>query len=225
MPSHVAAQRMLTDAPRNSAGVPISWIAWRANRLADTLAKAAAQATRLPASFFTWMQDMDLMHIHIAATLGLVTHQANNHIPSTAFREMDNGDEAREAALHQPRRDAEGLRAWAPRTWRRGKPDQAVQLLTTHTAASSSTAPLPDTSRICPPQSKRRRNAFANQQKQRVEDAAQVARHLEATELLPSEEPTSAADRLAALRLRVQAKERAEAAWLHEQRTAARWPD
>ena len=213
MPSHVSAQRMLADAPHNSAGVPVSWIAWRANRLADALAKAAAQATRLPASLFKWMQDLDLMHIHMAATLGLVTHQANNYIPSTAVMEMDNGDEAREGARIQPRRDAEGLRAYAPRTWRRGKPDQAVQLLAAQAASSSSTAPSPNTSR-CPPQAKRRRCALASLQVQRVADAAQVARHLEATVLRPSGEPSSAADRLAALRQRVQAKEQEEAAWL-----------
>ena len=83
MPSHISAARMASNAPRDSDGHPITWIGWRANRLADSLAKFAAASSRLPSSFFEWLKEVDDLHLHQAALLGMVTHAANNIRPST----------------------------------------------------------------------------------------------------------------------------------------------
>ena len=77
MPSHVSA--LAIGRVPDSSGVPITPIMWRANRLVDVLAKAAATPHRLPA----WVTEAVLaagrLVQHHAARLGTVTWAANNH--------------------------------------------------------------------------------------------------------------------------------------------------
>ena len=78
MPSHTSPHAIASV--RSSDGEYITPVMWRANRLADALAKTAAAAHRLPgwvprlvASASTWVK-------HQAAKLGAVTHAAKKFL-------------------------------------------------------------------------------------------------------------------------------------------------
>ena len=208
MPAHTSASAMAFP-PRDSSGQPISWVAWRANRLADALAKYAASRVRLPASVFKWIKDAEELHRHQAALLGWVTHAATHH-------EVHVTD-AHGKTSSQVIRDSCGQRPQRPRTWRRFSPQQAMQQLAPTAASAASSIP-PRPAPVGPREKARRLNA-CHDQRQRVADAARTARHLEATELQPSNGP-SAAERLEALRERVRARAAEDAAWDAERRAA-----
>ena len=75
------------------------------------------------------------------------------------------------------------------------------------------------------PREKRRKLAEAHDQLERVKAAKRVAAHLEGLEQRPAAAAATAADRIAALRTRVMAKQKAYHDWLQEQKEAAMWPD
>jgi len=77
MPSHESAQAI--GLALDSDGQPISPRMWRANRLADLLAKAAAGKNRLPAWVTSLVASAGKLVKHQAAKLGAVTHAANNY--------------------------------------------------------------------------------------------------------------------------------------------------
>eukprot|EP00973_Karenia_brevis_P052324 7271024-Karenia_brevis.AAC.1 len=60
---------------------------WRANRLADLLAKSAAVPLRLPRWIFKRVDDMAALVLHHCAKLGVVTNWANAH--TVMVREED----------------------------------------------------------------------------------------------------------------------------------------
>ncbi len=77
MPSHcpMSAIGVALDSRRKK----ISAVMWRANRLVDFLAKAAAAPHRLPGWFFKSIGTATDLVKHSAALLGIVAHAANNH--------------------------------------------------------------------------------------------------------------------------------------------------
>ena len=172
----------------------MAWIQWRANRLADLLAKAAASKHRLPARVFTLLKQADILHRHQAALLGAVTYQANHHTQA-------DGD--------TPRRDSAGQKPRRPRTWRRYAPQQQSTSTTAASSSSTHTEALrrpPPTSRLVG-REKRRRQADDHKLAQALVDARRVASHLASSTLRPVAAPVTAAERLEALRARVAAKQ------------------
>ena len=89
MPAHtsLASIGQATD----SEGGAVDAIMWRANRLVDVLAKAAAAKYRLPAPAVKHVKDASKLYLHHMARLGKATYDANH------FRVVDtncNGSEA-----------------------------------------------------------------------------------------------------------------------------------
>ena len=216
IPAHISAARMQQHPPCTSESEPMSWIQWRANRLADLLAKTAASRHRLPAHLFTMFQKVDVLHKHQAALLGVVTHVANNHMGA-------NDDTIR--------RDSAGQRPRGPRTWRRFAPQQhQAAPAASSTSATSSTAgtasnPRQETqhhpsSRPLLGKEKRRRQTKEHEQAQALVDARRVANHLAISTLQTNANQATATERLAALRERIRAKEAEDAAWAEERRQA-----
>jgi len=63
-----------------SDGKPVTAAMWRANRLADVLAKTAAEKHRVPATTRLHMAAARQLVRYAAAKLGVVTHRAGNHV-------------------------------------------------------------------------------------------------------------------------------------------------
>jgi hypothetical protein len=76
MPAHMS--RLTATTAGKSDGSPLSYVDWRANRLVDALAKAAARTRRLPAELRSLHASAAQAAGHAAALLGVVTHAANN---------------------------------------------------------------------------------------------------------------------------------------------------
>ena len=77
MPAHTSGLSLQNVA--DSTGCRITPIMWRANRLVDALAKAAAGRSRTPSWAPTQVQVAGTMVRHAAAQLGTVTYRANHH--------------------------------------------------------------------------------------------------------------------------------------------------
>ena len=77
MPSHQAAGGI--GSAICSDGKPITSLMWRANRLADILAKQAADKERLPKWVTGQASSAARLVQYQAARLGYATHEANNH--------------------------------------------------------------------------------------------------------------------------------------------------
>jgi hypothetical protein len=60
-------------------GSKVTVIDWRANRLVDALAKAAATYLQAPSSVAALLRSADAAAAHAACLLGVVTHSANNY--------------------------------------------------------------------------------------------------------------------------------------------------
>ncbi len=65
---------------KRSDGQRLSHVDWRANRLADGLAKQAAATTQPPSAVLRLLASARLAVGHFAKLLGRVTHAANNHV-------------------------------------------------------------------------------------------------------------------------------------------------
>jgi len=76
MPAHGSAASI--GHAKDSRGHPIDATMWRANRLVDLFAKAAAAGHRLPAWALDQVQNASSLFLHHAARLGKATHDANN---------------------------------------------------------------------------------------------------------------------------------------------------
>ena len=217
IPAHVTAARMSAHPPLTSEGHPMSWRQWRANRLVDIVAKFAASRSRLPPHVMRWMHTADNLHQHQAALLGVVTH-AENHLE----RLVEGPGGTRVVKIL---RDSAGERPRKPRTWRRYPPQQAAQQPNA-ASSSSSAAPLvaAGTRPRLGPREKRRKLAEAHAQLDRVRAAKRVAEHIGNLEQRPSSSATSAAERMAALRARVLAREKGDREWQQEQKAVSLWP-
>ena len=78
MPAHTA--RTAAGRRTRSDGRPLTLRDWRSNRLADALAKAAVGTDRLPAPLRTLLKQAGRASDFAAASLGLVTQAANNYL-------------------------------------------------------------------------------------------------------------------------------------------------
>ena len=222
VPAHVTASRMMALPPNTSAGTPMTWRQWRANRLVDMVAKAAAEQTRLPPEANELMRKADALNTHAAAVLGAVTYAANNLERVT---ELPGGGQ-----LTIIFRDSCGERPRKPRTWKRAAPKQEANQqckAATPSLTLCQAGPIAELGAISrlEPREKRRKLAEAHDQLERVKAAKRVAAHLEGLEQRPAAAAATAADRIAALRTRVMAKQKAYHDWLQEQKEAAMWPD
>ena len=77
MPAH--GSKASVGRALRSDDLPITATDWRANRLADALAKAAASRFRLPYKVRHVVATAMKAYEHAAALAGMVTHAANNH--------------------------------------------------------------------------------------------------------------------------------------------------
>ncbi len=77
MPSHTSLSAIGTA--RDSHGQLVTTLMWRANRLADALAKKAASQHRLPVWVSKLVGDAAVCTRHQLALLGVVTFEAHNH--------------------------------------------------------------------------------------------------------------------------------------------------
>ena len=77
MPAHLT--RATAGAMRKSDGSPVSVVDWRANRLADAVAKSAAGAPLSTTHAVRCLKSAGDAHRHEAAVLGAVTCAANTH--------------------------------------------------------------------------------------------------------------------------------------------------
>jgi len=76
MPSHTTAAT--ASSHKRSDGRPVSGTDWRANRLADALAKLAALSDRAPADLRRFFTAAKNLVEHSAAVLGVATYTANH---------------------------------------------------------------------------------------------------------------------------------------------------
>ena len=77
MPSHDAAHTI--NVVKDSSGSLLTPVMWRANRLADLLAKSAAEPLRLPRRIAKYVAVMSKLVAHHCARLGVATRRANAH--------------------------------------------------------------------------------------------------------------------------------------------------
>ena len=80
-PAHCTLSAALMS--RRSDGQFCNEVDWRANRLADAVAKAAARVNAAPGTVIDLIRDARSALAHAAAVLGAVTHAANHHPVST----------------------------------------------------------------------------------------------------------------------------------------------
>ncbi len=77
MPSHKSASNL--SGLKDARGQAVTTLMWRANRLADALAKDIAARHRLPRWALSIVRNAGALLKHQAARLGTATHLANNH--------------------------------------------------------------------------------------------------------------------------------------------------
>ena len=111
MPSHTSCAAAVGKLMSN--GMPITRTGWRANRLADAVAKCVAQVDGAAAAVAALLKEADAVVRHEAAVLGAVTHAANNHMVTVINQKG--------VAVTSVRRDA----TQATRTTRRIASEQA----------------------------------------------------------------------------------------------------
>jgi len=201
MPSHQSASNLAGSIASN--GEPVTTLMWRANRLADALAKGIASRHRLPNWALSLVKSAGTLVKHQAARLGTATYLANNYEEQVT---LEGG-----AVVKRFRRDSTAKR---PHFKKVGMP---VAVATT--AASSSTATRATGARVgtrfaaaAAPSAplNRRRNkraasVTAHELRRLVDEEPALARCLRAKWLQPSTGPT-AAERIARVREKVLAR-------------------
>jgi len=212
MPSHTSLRAL--GQTRDSQGQLVTTIMWRANRLADALAKNAASHDRLPQWVSKLVSNASTWTKHQLALLGVVTHAANNYcvtqlvdggaskevirrdstaerptfskkMPSPAVRSEVEERRLPVASDVTPREWLEEPRPWqAKRACTRAKPQLAVNLART---------------------AKRKATVSAESLKEQADDETRVARWIASRRLNPSADQP-AAERMHALRARLRDK-------------------
>ena len=217
MPSHESAHTL--GQTRDSHGQPITPLMWRANRLADILAKAAAGQNRLPAwvtglvaSAGTWVK-------HQASKLGAVTHAANNFETTEV---IDGGavvrkvlrDSTAERPQYRARKRAKQIVTTAPLAVSMPRPACGESALERDFEASASAQARPHRRSGMPRISRaadvsaivrhRKRQALSTAETLKAEaaDETRVAKWIASRALVPMQGP-SASERMSALRARI----------------------
>ena len=158
MPAH----KSLAAAARStkSDGIPVTQTEWRANRLADAVAKAAAAAAAPATAVTTEVgQAMRLLMLE-AAVVGATTHAANHHPVVRAMVDGTEGSTMKRDSV-TPKREAQ--RPYGPRRTRPG----LVPL------------PPPPSARVAPPtvgKAKGGKRAIGSRSGARAEAAARAAK-------------------------------------------------
>ena len=193
MPSHQCASNI--HGAVGSDGCPITPVMWRANRLADVLAKSIAGRHRLPRWVLDLVRSSGQLVQYFAARLGTATHAANNYLVT---------DTTGDGSADSTRRDSTAKR---PHYQKRTADTLAVgsaESSSPATAAAGRCLAAP----TCPglPRGRKRASTTSVHQLRRlVEDEAALARCLASKDLRPAEGPT-AAERMARFRLRMRCR-------------------
>ena len=193
MPSHVSEASMRTSPPLDSRHREVTWSMWRANRLADGLAKSAARQERVDQDLLRRLGAWRDMHLHVASVLGWVTHAAN-HCRVTQ-------PDGQVATL----RDAEGKR---PARRQRRSSQQPGTAGSSGRAADAAVGearrrpPSPTTTR----KARRRSQALHQQGREEVRQAEAIATRLAQLRQEPAATQPTAAERMRALADRVRAR-------------------
>ena len=200
MPSHRCASKL--KGITGSDGLPVTTLMWRANRLADALAKGIASQHRLPQWALALVKTTGKLIKHQAARIGVATYLANNYEEQVT---LEGG-----ATATRFRRDSTAAR---PHFQRKGKP-ATVQQSASHQAAantgfraSAGTSFAAATSMPNTPHRRGKRAATlaACELRRLADQEAALARCLSAKRLRPSTGP-GATERLAAVRDKVLAR-------------------
>ena len=179
--------------PCDSRDRPISWIMWRANRLADSLAKLAARSHRARPSELQKLLNLKGMQMHAAATLGMVTYMANHHpIP------LDGG-------LTGHVRDACGQRPARQRP-RQPQPEQGSSLPESDPHPRPAKRPAQPTGHVAARKARRRASTLIQQSRAAVAEAASLASRLAGLRQREDRQGPTATERLRALTDRVRAR-------------------
>jgi len=196
MPAH--GSRATIGTAMKSSGMPITAIDWRANRLADALAKAAAARFRIPHQIQNTVKTAFRAYEHAAMVAGIVTHAANNHYTSVTTPDG--------AYAHRRQRDAQPpARSSNPAQKKNSEPTTTA---TSRTAATT-LEPSPTTT-TAEDTAHKRKNAAGNALRAATEQ--RDARFLQTWHREMANRPRVAAagptaqERLLALQLRVRAK-------------------
>ena len=191
VPAHTSPSAI--GEAKRSDGARLTHIDWRANRLADGLAKQAATATQPPDAVLRLLASA-LVAVRYAATLlGCVTHAANNHILSVIADDGTVSNKVVRDSVDKPRARPK-FRIARPALLPpppRAQPDRQVRAWAPSIAVTSRSA-------SCTTVHRRRMAA--------LEDERLRNRVLEIGASLTSAGTASAAERLAAVRARVVAR-------------------
>ena len=211
MPSHTSLRAL--GHTYDSQGQRVTTIMWRANRLADVLAKNAASQHRLPRWVTKLVSDASTWTKHQVALLGVVTHAANNY----SVNQLVDGGAIKELVY----RDSTAERP----TFRKRKPTRTTEdVEERHLPATSAASPRTEledprpwrAKRTCTrPQAqlasdraktaKRKALETAESLKEQADDESRVARWIASRRLNPSANQ-HAAERMHALRARLRDK-------------------
>jgi len=207
LPAH--RSRQAVGQVLRSDGQFLSLVDWRANRLVDLLAKAAAGRHRVPKSTMKLLADAAATVSYAAALLGVVTHAANNYA-ETSWRADGSAVVVRhrdamplpfnDSRRHQAMRRADA----APRAASRNDKPDDKPLPTT-----APVAPLPASDGTAPATHGRSQAAAVLQRRQEDEQRGVQAwvKDLARRNLQPAHDAGHAPERLAALRERIAAKQ------------------
>ena len=216
MPAHGAASSI--GQARDSRGNAVTGVMWRANRLADLLAKSAAAQHRAPERVIAALKATAQTVKYCMAKLGFVTKVANHYVvaaagdtPQTVRRDSQAVRRERRAgqrrraqgmgiqAAEPPPPPLPGGLCWCPRPRSRSRSPRSRPARVVRPARPQ---PTPSARALLQRRSTR---AALQRQGEEVEAATQLATWMSSLELRPAE--GDAAHRLSALRARVRARE------------------
>ena len=206
MPSHVTASGI--GAARDSQGLAITPLMWRANRLVDFLAKSVSGCDRLPKHLFNFVAGASGFVKHQAARLGTATYLANH---SEQWITFDGG---RQVLQHRRDTTAQRTQPSAGEQPAANTSDAAAgpskpEVRPVVTSFAYAAAATPSTSSALP--HKRKATLAAHLLRQAVEQEEALARCLSKKQRLSPFSGPAAEDRLDNLRARLSAKTAAAA--------------
>lgn len=218
MPSHGATHTM--NAVETSKGERLSPVMWRANRLADFLAKSAAAKHRLPAWIARKVTHMGQLVVHHAARLGVATKRANGHRMTVRNEDgiehvcvmRDSNAKRPDWKLRPRKRRQAGAQDELPGGQATSSPLLRLQPVRS-IAVQPPCALSCKSKRSLPPQpstTKRAKQRSIVALRQDVHDEARLAKWIAAYDARPAH-GSSAEERIAALRARIREKERQRA--------------
>ena len=210
MPSHVSVSS-IGKVPHSGGGC-VTPIMWRANRLADALAKIAAAATRLPARLLNQFGTAGTLVRHQCALLGVVTKAANNFScvqigedgSSKVTIRRDSTAERPQFSRRSSRATDDGPAAQPPRLISDAPAPVHAVTISTSPAVSSPQGSSGDTG-VSQRDTRRRFAASVQSFKRKAEERERLDSLVAAKRLRPSSAPPAAL-RMAELRARVAAR-------------------